>query len=120
MESSVGVKNGELFWERASDGEIHTNEGREPGFTMRAGEEVMLDPSPLLGVYRFDLRAATMRNDGRVVDLLSDQLALAVDEDRGVLLRAAVLVHGEELSSSDVVEIAFDEPIRPALFRPLR
>jgi hypothetical protein len=75
-----------------------------------------------------------MRNDRRAVDvtasrrpdarshgdLLSDQLALAVDEDRGVLLRAAVLVDGEELSSSEVVEIAFDEPIRPDLFRPLR
>lgn len=55
-----------------------------------------------------------------LLKVLSDQLALAVEEDRGVLLRTAVLVDGEELSSSEVVEIAFDEPIRPDLFRPLR
>jgi hypothetical protein len=93
------------------------------------------DPSPLLGVYRFDLGAATMRNDRRAVkvtasrrpgarshgfDHLSDHLALDVDEDRGVLLRAGVLAEGEEPSSSEVVEIAFDEPIPPDLFRPLR
>ena len=49
-------------------------------------------------------------------DLLSGQLALVVDEDRGVLLHAAVLVDGEELSSSEVVEITFDEPVPPDLF----
>jgi hypothetical protein len=42
-----------------------------------------------------------------------------VDVERGILLRAAVIVEGEELSVREVVEVVFDEPIRPELFRPL-
>jgi len=47
-------------------------------------------------------------------------LNLLVDQERGVPLRSAVMVAGEEISSSEIVEIAFDEPIPAALFRPLR
>jgi len=47
-------------------------------------------------------------------------LSLLVDKDLGVPLRSAVRVAGEEISSSEIVEIAFDEPIPAALFRPLR
>ena len=51
---------------------------------------------------------------------LSDELSLLVDKELGVPLRSAVMVAGEEISSSEIVEIAFDEPIPAALFRPLR
>jgi hypothetical protein len=133
--TSVGVKDGELFWERIGDGEIHTNEGRQPGSTMTTAEELLLDPSPLLGDYRFEIGGAIDRHNRSALEVrasrrpgthphgfgpLSEQLALVVDQDRGVLLRAAVVVDREELSSSDVVEITFDEPIPPEFFRPLR
>jgi hypothetical protein len=52
--------------------------------------------------------------------VLSDELNLLVDQERGVLPRPAVIVAGEEISSSEIVEIAFDEPIAADLFRPLR
>jgi hypothetical protein len=132
---SVGVKDGELFWERIGDGEIHTNEGREPRGAMTTAVELLLDPSRLLGDYRFEIGAPTTWHKRRALEVtassrpgarpgifgpLSDQLALVVDEDRGVLLRAAVVVDGEELSSSEVVELVFDEPIPADLFRPLR
>lgn len=133
--TSVGVKEGELFWERIGDGEIRTNDGREPHTTMTTAVELLLDPSRLLGDYRFEIGAPTTWHKRRALEVtassrpgarpgmfgpLSDQLALVVDEDRGVLLRAAVVVDGEELSSSEVVEIKFDEPIAAELFRPLR
>jgi hypothetical protein len=134
-ETSVGVKDGELFWERIGDGEIHTNEGREEHSTVRSSVELLFDPSPLLGDYRFEIGAPTMHHNRRALEVaassrpgarphgfgpLSDQLALLVDEDRGVLLRAAVVVDGEELLTSEVAEIRFDEPIQSELFRPLR
>jgi hypothetical protein len=133
-QTSVGVKDGELFWERIGDDDIHTNEGREPLATMTAFEEVLLDPSPLLGVYRFELGLTTRRLNRRAVEVtalrrpgtqrfqlasLSDHLVLVVDRERGVLLHASLVVDGEELSSSEVLEITFDEPIQPDLFRPL-
>jgi hypothetical protein len=133
--TSVGVKEGELFWHRFADGEVHTNEGREMSGTMTTDEERLLDPSALLGVYRFETRAPTtlLGRPGLEVTaqrrlgthqhdfgLLDDELALVVDEERGVLLRAAVVVEGEEVSFSEIVEIAFDELIQPELFRPLR
>jgi hypothetical protein len=131
---SVGMKDGELFRERIGDGDIHTNEGREPRSTMTKAEELLLDPSPLLGDYRFDIGAPTTWYERRALEVtasrrpgarpgmfgpLSDQLALVVDEDHSVLLRAAVVVDGEELSLSEVVEIRFDEPIPAELFRAL-
>jgi hypothetical protein len=133
--TSVGVKEGEVFWERSGDGDVHTNENRERGGTLTIGEERLVDPSPLLGAYRFDLGPPTTWKGRGALEVaasrrsgthphefgpFSDQLALVVDEERGVLLREAVVVEGEELSFSEVVQIAFDEPIQPELFRPLR
>jgi hypothetical protein len=133
--TSVGVKNGELFWHRFADDEVHTNEGREMGGTMTTDEERLLDPSPLLGVYRFELRSPTTLLGRRALEVTAqrrlgarerdfgpfdDDLALVVDEERGVLLRLAVVVEGEEISFSEMVDIAFDEPIQPDLFRPPR
>jgi hypothetical protein len=133
--TSVGVKEGELFWHRVADGEVHTNEGREMSGTMTTEEERLLDPSALLGAYRLETRSQTtlLGRSGLEVTaqrrlgahahdfgLLDDELALVVDVERGVLLRAAVVVEGEEVSFSEIVEIAFDEPIEPELFRPLR
>lgn len=41
---------------------------------------------------------------------------LIVDVERGVLLRAAAYLDGEEFATTEVLEIAFDEPIDPATF----
>jgi hypothetical protein len=133
--TSVGVKEGEVFWERSGDGDLHTNENREQSGTMTTGHELLVDPSPLLGVYRFELGAPTTWQGRHAVEVTAsrrsgshphgfgpfgDELALVVDEERGVLLRAAVVVEGEELSNTEIVEIAFDEPLQAELFRRLR
>jgi hypothetical protein len=133
--TSVGVKAGGLFWQRLGDGEVQTNEGRQGSGTLSTVEERLLDPSPLLGVYRLEPRAPITRlgRRGRQVSAqrrfafgdrafgpLDEDLALVVDEERGVLLRAAVVVEGEEVSFCEVTEIAFDEPVPPELFQPLR
>jgi hypothetical protein len=133
--TSVGVKEGELFWQTFGDGEVHTNEQRPMGGTMTTDEERLLDPSVLLGVYRFEMKSPAallgrpsieviarrrLGVHGHEFGLLGDELQLVVDEERGVLLRLAVIVEGEEISLSEIVEIAFDEPISADLFRPLR
>lgn len=133
--TSVGVKEGELFWHRFGDGEIRSNETRRGRGTMTASEELLIDPSPLLADYRFDIGSAATLIGRRGIEiaahrrvgahshdfgLLGDELALVVDEERGVLLRSAVVVEGEEISTSDVIEITFDEPISGELFRPLK
>ena len=134
--TSVGVKEGELFWQRFGENdEVHTNEGREGHGTMTTDEERLLDPSSLLGVYRFEITGETTRLGRPAVEVrarrrlgahahefgpLSDELALVVDIERGVLLRVAVVVEGEELSFSEIEEIVFDEHISSELFGPLR
>jgi hypothetical protein len=133
--TSVGVKDRELFWQHLGDGEIHTNEGREDKSTMTTAEELLLDPSPLLGSYRFEIRGAKSLLDragwsvagsrrfgahAHAFGHFSDELAFVVDEQRGVLLRVAAVVDGEELSHSEMLGVAFDEDVAPDLFLPLR
>jgi hypothetical protein len=48
-----------LLWERSGDEHLHTNENRERGGTLTIGEERLVDPSPLLGSYRFELGPPT-------------------------------------------------------------
>jgi hypothetical protein len=132
---SVGVKEGELFWQRFGDGEVESNEQREGGGTMSIDEERLLDPAPLLGLYRFAIEGmavalgreavhvrAKRRSAVRAHDFgpLADELDLIVDRERGVLLRVAVVVDGDELSAIEIVDVAFDEPVPPETFRPLR
>ena len=132
--TSVGVKDRELFWQHLGDGEIHTNEGREDKSTLTTAEELLLDPSALLGSYRFEVRGATSLLDragcsvagsrrfgahAHAFGHFSDELAFVVDEQRGVLLRVAAVVDGEELSHSEMLELAFDEDVAPDLFLPL-
>jgi hypothetical protein len=119
--ASVVVKEGEVFWERSGDGDMHTNENREQRRTMTTDSERLVDPSPLLGVYRFELGPPTTWQGRRAVEVtasrrsgshpnefgpLGDHLALVVDEERGVLLRAAVVVEVEELSNTEIADRA--------------
>jgi hypothetical protein len=134
-QTSVGVKDRELFWQRLGDDEVDTNEGRAAKSTMTTAEELLLDPSPLLGSCRFEIRGATSVLDRagcsvtasrrvgarpRTFGRFSDELAFVVDQQRGVLLRVAAVADGEELSYSEMLEVAFDEDVAADLFLPLR
>lgn len=74
---------------------------------MTTDEERLLDPSALLGLYRFEAKSQTallgrpsmeviprrrLGVHGHEFGPLSDELALIVDEERGVLPRLAVIV----------------------------
>jgi hypothetical protein len=135
-QTSVGVKQGDVFWSSFGDREeIHTNEDRLSHGTMTTDEELLLHPAPLLGAYRFTLGAPIELLGRRAVSVeatrrpgadfhgfgrVSERLSLAVDEERGTLLRTAVVVEAEEITHSEIVDLAFDEPISPELFKPLR
>jgi outer membrane lipoprotein-sorting protein len=133
--TSVGVKDRELYWTAFGDGEVHTNAGRDESSTMTTEEELLLDPAPLLGAYRFAVRGeeerlgraalavtATRRLAAqlRVLSPLDDELELSVDVERGVLLRIASTVEGAEIWRLELQRVVFDEPVAPELFRPLR
>lgn len=133
--TSVGVKEGELFWHRFDDGEVQTNDRRESSGTMTTNEERLLDPAPLLGIYTFEIGSPTtfagrpgleviahrrIAAQAHEFGPLGDELSIIVDEERGVLLRTAVVVEGEELSFSEITEVVFDESIPSEMFRPLR
>jgi outer membrane lipoprotein-sorting protein len=135
--ASAGVKDGDLFWQWNGDEDVYTNEHHPERGWMTTREERLLDPSPLLGVYRFEVGSSTTtagrqgveivakRRAGANADefahvarLTDHELALVVDEERGVLMRVATIVGREELTSSEMVEVSFDEPISPELFLP--
>jgi hypothetical protein len=133
--TSIGVKERELFWSRFGDGEVHTNDGRDSRGMMTIDEGRLLDPSPLLGMYTFEVGGATTFLDRaawavvasrrfaaqtHAFGLPSDQLSLVVDDERGILLRVSVVVDEEEISHARVTEVVFDEPIPPDRFRRLR
>ena len=133
--TEVGVKEGELFWHRFDDGDVvRSNEDREGSGMMTVSEELVLDPAPLLGTYKFEIGSLTTLIGRHGIEVaahqrvnaqphlfgpLSGDLHLVIDEERGVLLRSAVVVEREEISISEVVYILFDEPISADLFRPL-
>jgi outer membrane lipoprotein-sorting protein len=137
-EQVVGVKDGERFWARDMEGEVDSNADRPFESSMSIPEEVLFEPAPLLGAVRFQLdgeadvrgRAAlrvraTKRRDGPLTErpeLLSsvaDKWEALVDRERGVLLYLGALAGGAALSTAEVVDIAFDEPLPGALFEPL-
>ena len=74
------------------------------------GEVQSNDSSPLLGAYTFEIRGdddsvlchgfTPLRCANARLGRLSDELALVVDEERGILLRVVVVVGVEELSTS--------------------
>ena len=89
---------------------------------------LLLHPAPLLGALRFELLGPSTvggrdvirlralpraRAEGRVVFLFlgheADAYDLAVDAERGVILRLAALSDGLEYRVTELLEVAFDE-----------
>jgi hypothetical protein len=132
--SSVGVKEGELFWTRWGDEEVRSNQHRGAGGTMTTPEERLLDPAPLLGAFYLEPGGETLWLDRRTICVqatprlggqpsdfgpLADRLDLLVDRERGVLLKVSTFADGTEIGRTEVEEIVFDEPLSGELFRPL-
>ena len=135
----LGVRDGDTWWiwddysgAITNDGDAHHQAG--------IGQQVewLLDPGPLLAVLRFgSVRRATVggrdafvvraveRAAGDRLVLITlpfgyDEYELAVDAERGVVLRAACLLDGREVTVFEMVELAFDEefPADTFVFAP--
>jgi hypothetical protein len=134
----LGVKEGEVYWVQHKIGEIddvQSNEEAPYGSTTSRLEERLLDPAPLLGGFRVEPREDTTCL-GRAAILVRavprpsqwstdfvraiDELELVVDRERGVLLRISELAAGDEIARSEIIELAFDEPVVADLFLPPR
>jgi hypothetical protein len=94
---------------------------------------LLIDPAPLLPGLELELLDET-HHAGRLAhrvrglpsrvfwhDLFglspgADEYTLLIDAERGILLRAAALLEGQEFSVTEVEEVAFDEDLRPDLF----
>ncbi len=131
---TIGVKHGDIFWTRfRNHDEVRTNEGRPTHGAMTTDEERLLDPSALLGAYRFTLGSPIVQLNRQAIaveatrrpgadfhgfGLLAERVKLVVDEERGTLLRVAVVCEDDEISASEITDLAFDKPIAPELFNP--
>lgn len=134
----LGVKEGELYWMQSEIGElrhVQSNEDAPRGSTTSRLEERLLDPAPLLGSFRVEPGEETTCLGRAAISVRAiprpgqwsndfvravDELELVVDRERGVLLRIAELAAGDEIARSEIVELAFDEPVADGLFQPPR
>jgi len=134
--AELGIRNGELWWMYHSQYGPVSNE-HDPSVGSGVGQEaeLLLDPSPLLGAVRFEAQgranvagrtAIVLRGEVRsgaghspALFRLGDgvrELELAVDTERGILLRRAALLDGAPYQTTEVAEIAFEESFPPATF----
>jgi hypothetical protein len=127
--SGISIRDGRRWWSHHPGEGVHSNEDDlTVGADIGERAEPLLDPAPLLGALRFEPRGeveiagrealaltATSR-PGVDLDFTLGQLPLgaeaydlAVDRERGILLRAASLVDGAEFALVEMLEVAFDE-----------
>jgi hypothetical protein len=137
-ERTVGVKDGGRFWVRDPEGQVNSNADRAFETSMSIPEEILFEPAPLLGALRFELNGeaqvrgrsairlrGSRRRGGPVTEAaellppFADEWEGLVDRERGVLLYLGALAGGAVLSTAEVVDIGFDEPLSDALFEPL-
>jgi hypothetical protein len=131
------VIDGPLWWFHAPRQGTLTNEGETEtsGSGMRdVGAGGLLEPSALLSVYQLEvtgsetvagragIRVRCTRNAPSVLGSsvhaheLGGELEVVVDAERGILLRRTAMLDGEPMQISEVLEVAFDEQLDPALF----
>ena len=132
---SLGVRDGDRWWQYSQEYGARSNEG-EPGVQSGIGEAALalLDPAHLLGSLRLE-PAGELVAAGRPAILVrgtprdrengfglhrlgvgAEAYELVFDRERGVLLRTTSLLDGEPMSSTEVLELAFDEDFPPGLF----
>jgi outer membrane lipoprotein-sorting protein len=131
------IQDGGRWWAYDKEGVEHSNEDEPEVGTSIAEEAVLLfDPAVLIGALKLEPTGEVTvagRRAHRVVgrprgghaswNLLhlggGDEFDLAVDSERGVLLRAAARFEEQESQVTEVSEIAFDEDFGAETFRPV-
>ena len=139
-ESGVGmsITDAERWWHLGVDGTFHSYEqmpGARSGMRQPSVDH-LLDPAPLLAGCDVELlgEARQAGRDALRVRLLprpaadpilqppllgqgADEFEVLVDAERGVLLRVAARIAGEDFRLEEVIEIAFDEAFPEETFR---
>ena len=134
----IGVRRGGLWWNYDPvNGAISNENDRE--VSSGVGSELwwLLDPAPVMGVLDFDAIAPGRRAGRATLEVRArprpsteddnwslirlggpgaDELRLAVDAERGALLRVEARIEGRAFSVAEVVEIAFDETFDDDVF----
>ena len=133
---TIGAANGERWWQVMPEWATVSDEG-DGWATGQVGQCLrhVVDPSSLATGLDLEPAGRTTRAGRETIlvtatprpgplgsqhDVLlagADSHELAVDAERGVLLGADSYLDGESASLFEVREIAFDEPLDPALFR---
>jgi hypothetical protein len=138
--AGVAIAVAGTWWHLRPDGTAMTNAGEEEPAQMSVGGELepLLEPWSLAGALVLDadvepataigreaLRARARprpgddRHDGwrlHAIGWGADEYELVVDRERGVLLRAAARLGGEEFQVMEIEAIEFDAPIADAVF----
>jgi outer membrane lipoprotein-sorting protein len=133
----LGIRDGERWWMYSPESGARSNEDDERvGSGVGQQYEHFLDPSVLIPDLIFEsldetnvagrraLRVSARPRGGTRdiphqvmrLGMGADEYELAVDAERGVLLRALARVDGDEFSVHEVTEIAFDESFAPETF----
>jgi len=132
---TVGVSNGERWWQVMPEWATVSDEG-DGWSTGRVGEclRPYVDPAPLLAgltlepggrtqvagreaiLVRAVPRPRPFRTEHEALLTGADRYELALDAERGTLLRSVSFLDDEAATRLEVVEIAFDEPLDGALF----
>ena len=132
---TVVVADGERWWTHTPDWATILQDG--DGWASGSAHVALqlLDPVALLSVAEFDFGGRTQhagrealavsltdrprRNDVTPGPLLwgADGHRLLVDAERGVLLSVTAYLDAEPMWTTEVLEIAFDQPLDPDLFR---
>jgi len=133
----TAIEDGTRWWTYDEQGREHSNEGEpEVGTSIAEGARLLFDPAPLIGALRLRL-AGEITVAGRPAYRVlgqprwqgstwtffhlgeGDELELAVDRERGVVLRSAARLEGHDFRVVEAVEIAFDEEFPAETFRPI-
>ena len=135
---ALGVRDGERWWMYSPEHGASTNDG-DPNHASGVGEQAitLLEPAHVLGALRLEpvgeidaagrpallVRAAARGRDREAAFALhrlgfgANAYELVFDRERGVLLRTTGLLDEVPLTSTEVLEIAFDEEFPPETFR---
>ena len=131
------VRRGPQWWSYTPHSGSMSNES-EPEVQGGGTEQfdVLLDPSPLLAAFDFSLRGRTEVAGRPALEVVAlprpadfrfgfgphlgygaDDVVLAVDQERGVVLRSEARLDGRPFAVYEVIEVAFDESFGDDVFR---
>ena len=131
------VRRGPQWWSYTPHSGSMSNES-EPQVQSGGTEQldVLLDPSPLLAAFDFSLRGRTAVAGRPALEVVAlprppdfhfgfgphlgygaDNVVLAVDEERGVVLRSEARLDDRPFAVYEVIEVAFDESFADDVFK---